>query len=94
MTKVAIAQRREQIRQLFSEREREGISLAAVSRRSGIAQSTLAGWSTRFRSVRVDFRKGNDGLCAIIREAFSEHPLSGHLYLLFNAKLDRLKILV
>ena len=43
---------------------------------------------------RVDFRKGMDGLCAIVRDAFSDDPLSGHLYLFFNARRDRLKILM
>ncbi len=53
MTKVAIAQRREQIQHLLSEREREGISLAALSRCCGIPHSTLAGWSTRLRRERL-----------------------------------------
>ena len=43
---------------------------------------------------RVDFRKGCDGLCAIVRDSFREDPLSGHLYLFFNTRRDRLKIIV
>jgi len=43
---------------------------------------------------RVDFRKGFDGLCAIVREQFGDDPLSGHLYLFFNARGNRIKILV
>lgn len=43
---------------------------------------------------RVDFRKGMDGLCALVRDCFSDDPLSGHLYLFFNARRDRLKILM
>lgn len=43
---------------------------------------------------RVDFRKGFDGLCAIVREHFREDPLSGHLYLFFNRRGNRVKILV
>lgn len=43
---------------------------------------------------RVDFRKGIDGLCAVVRDSFSDDPLTGHLYLFFNARRDRLKILV
>jgi transposase len=42
----------------------------------------------------VDFRKGFDGLCAIVRDQFGDDPLSGHLYLFLNRKSDRLKILV
>jgi transposase len=43
---------------------------------------------------RVDFRKGFDGLVAIVRDRFGDDPLSGHLYLFFNARGNRLKILV
>ena len=43
---------------------------------------------------RVDFRKGADGLCAIVRDQFGDDPLSGHLYIFFNARRDRIKILV
>ena len=43
---------------------------------------------------RVDFRNGFDGLCAIVREQFREDPLSGHLFLFFNRRRDRVKILV
>ena len=42
---------------------------------------------------RVDFRKGFDGLCAIVRDHFGDDPLSGHLYIFFNARRDRIKIL-
>jgi transposase len=43
---------------------------------------------------RVDFRKGFDGLCAIVRDQFGDDPLSGHLYLFFNRRGNRIKILV
>jgi transposase len=43
---------------------------------------------------RVDFRKGFDGLVAIVRDRFGDDPLSGHLYLFFNARGNRLKVLV
>lgn len=43
---------------------------------------------------RVDFRKGFDGLCAIVRDRFRDDPLSGHLYLFFNTRRDRVKIIV
>lgn len=42
---------------------------------------------------RVDFRNGFDGLCAIVRDHFGDDPLSGHLYLFFNRRRDRVKIL-
>ena len=44
--------------------------------------------------ARVDFRKGFDGLVQIVRDHFGDDPLSGHLYLFFNARRNRLKILV
>lgn len=43
---------------------------------------------------RVDFRKGFDGLVAIVRDRFHEDPLSGHLFLFFNMRANRVKILV
>lgn len=43
---------------------------------------------------RVDFRNGFDGLCAIVRDHFREDPLSGHLFLFFNRRRDRIKILI
>ena len=43
---------------------------------------------------RVDFRKGFDGLHAIVRDLFGDDALSGALYLFFNARRDRVKILV
>lgn len=43
---------------------------------------------------RVDFRKGIDGLYAVVRDHFREDALSGHWYLFFNRRRDRLKILV
>lgn len=43
---------------------------------------------------RVDFRKGFDGLVAIVRDQFGDDPHSGALYLFFNARRNRLKVLV
>ncbi len=42
----------------------------------------------------VDFRKGFDGLCAIVRDEFGEDPLSGHLFLFLNRRSNRVKVLV
>jgi len=41
----------------------------------------------------VDFRRGVDGLAAIVREALGRDPLSGDLFLFRNRRSDRLKIL-
>ena len=45
-------------------------------------------------SEAVDFRKGFDGLCALVRDGFGDDPLSGHLFLFFNRRRDRIKILL
>lgn len=42
----------------------------------------------------VDFRKGFDGLHAIVRDEFGEDALSGNVFLFFNARRDRVKLLV
>lgn len=41
----------------------------------------------------VDFRKGFDGLCGIVRDHFGDDPLSGHLFVFFNRRRDRVKLL-
>ncbi len=45
-------------------------------------------------TVPVDFRKGFDGLVAIVREAFGEDPFTGTLFCFFNRRRDRVKMLV
>ncbi len=42
----------------------------------------------------VDFRKGFDGLVAIVRDAFEQDPFSGDLFCFFNRRRDRVKLLV
>jgi transposase len=51
-------------------------------------------------SVRVfvhtrptDLRKSFDGLAGLVASAFSQDPTSGHLFLFFSRRRDRLKIL-
>jgi len=51
-TSVERAKRHELIRALLSERDREGLTLAELARRSGIPVGTLAGWTTRIRRKR------------------------------------------
>ena len=41
----------------------------------------------------TDLRKGFDGLSGLVRESFSQDPLSGHLFLFLNRRRDRIKIL-
>lgn len=42
----------------------------------------------------VDFRRGIDGLCGIVRESFDTDPLSGHWFVFLNKRANRLRILV
>lgn len=41
----------------------------------------------------VDMRKGFDGLCATVIDVINEDPQSGHLFLFFNRRRDRIKAL-
>ena len=40
----------------------------------------------------VDGRKGVDSLAAIIRSVLSQDPLSGHLYVFFSRRCDRVRV--
>jgi transposase len=42
----------------------------------------------------VDFRKGGDGLAALVREALGEDPFSETIFVFRSKRADRLKILV
>ena len=51
-------------------------------------------------SVRVfvarapcDFRKSHDGLSGVVMNVLKESPMSGHLFVFFNKRRDRIKIL-
>ena len=41
----------------------------------------------------VDFRKSHDGLFGVVVNVLHESPRSGHLFLFFNKRRDRIKIL-
>jgi transposase len=42
----------------------------------------------------VDFRKSHDGLFGVVTHVLDENPRSGHLFVFFNKRRDRIKILV
>lgn len=42
----------------------------------------------------VDFRKAIDGLCQVVRDVFHDDPFSGALFLFFNKRRNRVKVLV
>jgi len=41
----------------------------------------------------VDFRKAHDGLCAVTRDKLGQDPMSGDVFLFFNKRRDRIKLL-
>ena len=45
-----------------------------------------------FATQAIDGRKGADSLVAMIRSVFLEDPLSGHLYVFFSRRRDRVRI--
>jgi transposase len=42
----------------------------------------------------VDFRKQHDGLVAMVREQLESDPLDGSLFVFFNRRRDRIKLLL
>jgi transposase len=42
---------------------------------------------------RVDLRKSYQGLSLLVQESLSLDPLSGHLFVFFNKRLDKIKVL-
>lgn len=42
----------------------------------------------------IDMRKGFDGLSAAVIDVVDEDPQSGHLFVFFNKRLDRMKAIV
>ena len=42
----------------------------------------------------VDFRKGGDGLAALVRETLGHDPFSGTIYVFRSKRADRVKMLV
>ena len=49
--------------------------------------------SVKFYSKSVDMRKSIDGLSLLVSSTLLDNPVSGNLYVFYNKKLDKLKIL-
>lgn len=43
-------------------------------------------------SQPVDGRKGADSLMVIVRDVFGQDPLSGHLFIFFSKRCDRIRV--
>lgn len=41
----------------------------------------------------VDFRKGFDGLAAIVEHSFGLEPISGHVFVFFNKRANQVRLL-
>ena len=42
----------------------------------------------------VDFRRSHDGLCGVVVDVLERDPTSGHLFVFFNKRRDRIKLLM
>lgn len=42
----------------------------------------------------VDFRKAHDGLVTIVRDHFEDDPFDGSVFVFFNRRRDRIKLLI
>lgn len=55
---------------------------------------TLPPGTTMFMATSpVDGRKGIDGLSALVRSQFGQNPLSGHMFVFFSRRADRVRVL-
>jgi transposase len=45
-----------------------------------------------FATQPVDGRKGPDSLMVLVREVFRHDPLSGHLFIFFSKRCDRVRV--
>jgi transposase len=52
-----------------------------------------AGLRVLIATKPVDFRKGADGLAALVRETLGDDPFSGSIYVFRSKRADRVKML-
>ena len=55
--------------------------------------AVAAGVKVLVATKPVDFRKGADGLVALVRETLGHDPFSGTIFIFRSKRADRLKIL-
>ncbi len=55
--------------------------------------TVLAGMRVLVATKPVDFRKGGDGLVALVRGALGEDPFSGTIFVFRSKRADRVKVL-
>jgi len=56
--------------------------------------AVAAGMRVLVATKPVDFRKGADGLVALVRQALGHDPFAGTIFVFRSKRADRLKILV
>ena len=54
--------------------------------------AVLAGLRVLIATKPVDFRRGADGLAALVRETLGEDPFSGTIYVFRSKRADRVKM--
>ena len=52
-----------------------------------------AGLRVLIATKPVDFRRGADGLAALVRETLGEDPFSGTIYVFRSKRADRIKLI-
>ncbi len=67
--------------------------LRLPGREGGDMIAVPAGVKVLVATKPVDFRKGGDGLVALVREALGHDPFSGTIFIFRSKRADRLKIL-
>jgi hypothetical protein len=55
--------------------------------------TVAAGLRVLIATKPVDFRKGADGLAALVRETLGDDPFSGSIYVFRSKRADRVKML-
>ena len=68
--------------------------MTPLTRREGDMLPILSRFNFYLCAQPTDMRKSFDGLCGLVSSAMVRNPLSGDVYVFFNRRRDRLKLLV